>query len=469
MPGFRKPEKDLPMSSDPDSPDEVAIRVQGLSKCYQIYDNPRDRLKQFIVPRLRRLFRRPPKQYFREFWALKDVSFEVKKGETVGIIGRNGSGKSTLLQMICGTLHPTSGSIQTSGRIAALLELGSGFNPEFTGRENVYMNAAVLGLSTEEIDSRFKDIVVFAEIGDFIEQPVKTYSSGMMLRLAFAVIVHVDADILVVDEALAVGDVFFVQKCMRFLREFMEKGTVVFVSHDSGAVLNLCQSGVLLDEGVILSEGKPKHMMERYLESLHGAAQILESSTQEEDAPEIDDIKKPLRDMRMDFINQSNLRNDIEVFCFSDGLSGFGNGGVRITNVSFLDSQLRPLLWIVGGEEVVIAIAFESDRDLSNYIVGFQVKDRLGQVIFGDNTYLSYKDDNNFLPAKKNVEAKFKFQMPILPTGDYTVMAAIAEGSQENHAVLQWVHDALVIKVHSSMVCHGLIQVPMSKISVINT
>jgi lipopolysaccharide transport system ATP-binding protein len=211
------------------SSSDIAIRVQGLSKRYEIYTKPSDRLKQFVLPLLQRLTGKASKQYFREFWALKDVSFEVRKGQTVGIIGRNGSGKSTLLQMICGTITPTTGSIQTNGRVAALLELGSGFNPEFTGRENIYMNASVLGLNSSEIDIRFNDIVDFADIGDFVEQPVKTYSSGMMVRLAFAVIAHVDADILVVDEALSVGDAFFAQKCMRFLRKFMETGTVLFV------------------------------------------------------------------------------------------------------------------------------------------------------------------------------------------------------------------------------------------------
>ena len=188
---------------------DIAISVQNLSKCFQIYDNPRDRLKQFVLPRMQR----EPKQYFREFWALKDVSFEIKKGETVGIVGRNGSGKSTLLQLICGTLNPTGGSVQTNGRIAALLELGSGFNPEFTGRENVYMNAAVLGLSKSEVDARFDDIAAFAEIGQFIEQPVKTYSSGMTVRLAFSIAINVDPEILIVDEALSVGDELFQRKC----------------------------------------------------------------------------------------------------------------------------------------------------------------------------------------------------------------------------------------------------------------
>ncbi|MCK5232398.1 MAG: ABC transporter ATP-binding protein [Desulfobulbaceae bacterium] len=223
---------------------EIVIKVENLSKCFQIYDQPHDRLKQSIYPRLQRLAGKPPKQYFSEFWALQDISLQVKKGETVGIIGRNGSGKSTLLQMICGTLYPTTGSIQTTGRVVALLELGSGFNPEFTGRENVYMNAAVIGLSKKETDTRFDDIVAFADIGDFIEQPVKTYSSGMMVRLAFAVIAHVDADILVVDEALAVGDAFFTQKCMRFMRNLMKTGTVLFVSHDTGSVRNLCTKAI---------------------------------------------------------------------------------------------------------------------------------------------------------------------------------------------------------------------------------
>ncbi|MDP3535313.1 MAG: ABC transporter ATP-binding protein, partial [Halomonas sp.] len=233
------------------SSDNIAIKVRGVNKHYQIYDKPNDRLKQFIMPRIKRLMGRPAGCYFTEFKALHDVSFDIKQGETVGIIGRNGSGKSTLLQMICGTLTPTQGQIETHGRIAALLELGSGFNPEFTGRENVYMNATVLGLTTEEVDQRFDSIVDFADIGDFIEQPTKTYSSGMSVRLAFAVIAHVDADILVIDEALSVGDAFFVQKCMRFLRKFMETGTVLFVSHDTGAIINLCQRVVWLDKGEV--------------------------------------------------------------------------------------------------------------------------------------------------------------------------------------------------------------------------
>jgi lipopolysaccharide transport system ATP-binding protein len=232
------------MSSD------IAIRVTNLSKCYHIYDRPQDRLKQSIVPRLQRLIGRQPTQYAREFWALKDVSFEVKRGETVGIIGRNGSGKSTLLQMICGTLTPTSGTIETRGRVAALLELGAGFNPEFTGRENVYMNGAVLGLTKEEIDARFDDIAAFADIGEFIEQPVKIYSTGMYLRLAFSVVAHVNAEVLVVDEALAVGDIAFQTKCYSLLNELRASGaSILVVSHDLGTVRSFCGRALYLERG----------------------------------------------------------------------------------------------------------------------------------------------------------------------------------------------------------------------------
>ena len=239
---------------------DIAIKVESLSKCYQIYDKPHDRLLQMLT--------RGHKQFFREFWALKDVSFEVRKGETVGIIGRNGSGKSTLLKMICSTLNPTSGNIQANGRIAALLELGSGFNPEFTGRENVYMNGALLGLSKEQIDARYDDIAAFADIGNFLNQPVKTYSSGMVVRLAFAVIAHVDADILVVDEALSVGDAAFTQKCMRFIRKFREEHSLLFVSHDTSTVINLCDRAIWLKDGRMQESGSSKYVCETYLNDI---------------------------------------------------------------------------------------------------------------------------------------------------------------------------------------------------------
>jgi lipopolysaccharide transport system ATP-binding protein len=252
------------MSSD------IAIKVEGLSKCYQLYGSPRDRLKQMLM--------RGRKQYYREFWALRDLSFEIKRGETVGIIGRNGSGKSTLLQLICGTLSPTSGSIQTHGRIAALLELGSGFNPEFTGRENVYMNGSILGLSTDEITTRFDEITAFADIGQFIDQPIKSYSSGMLVRLAFAVAINMDPQILVVDEALSVGDELFQRKCFARIEAIKKSGaTILFVSHSGSAVVELCDRAILLDRGDLLIDGAPKPVVGRYQKLIYAPEENQES------------------------------------------------------------------------------------------------------------------------------------------------------------------------------------------------
>lgn len=251
-------------------PNEVSIRVENLSKCYQIFDKPRDRLKQMILPRLAGMMGKTGRPHYREFWALKDVSFSVGRGEAVGIVGRNGSGKSTLLQIICGTLAPTDGSVACSGRIAALLELGSGFNPEFTGRENVYLNGALFGASREEIDERFDRIAAFADIGSFIDQLVKTYSSGMAVRLAFAVAIHVDPEILVVDEALAVGDEMFQRKCFSRIEAIRSSGTtILFVSHSGAQVIELCDRALLLDGGRRLLVGQPKHVVGSYQKLLY--------------------------------------------------------------------------------------------------------------------------------------------------------------------------------------------------------
>lgn len=244
---------------------EVVIKVERLSKCYQIYEKPRDRLKQFILPRIQKMLGLQLKKYFREFLALNDITFEVKKGEMIGIIGRNGSGKSTLLQMICGTLNPSGGNFQVNGRIAALLELGSGFNPDFTGRENIYMNGVVLGLTHDEIDSRFDNIVAFSEIGSFIDQQVKTYSSGMMMRLAFSVAISVDPDILVVDEALAVGDEAFQRKCYSRIEEIKKNGTsILFVTQSTQLVLETCDRVIVLNQGALLFDGEPHQGINYY-------------------------------------------------------------------------------------------------------------------------------------------------------------------------------------------------------------
>jgi ABC-type polysaccharide/polyol phosphate transport system ATPase subunit len=260
-------------------PGDVIISVKNLSKAYRIWQTPSARLHGPLTAAAAALFPRATAPHralsaratrsYRDFHALRDVSFEIRRGEATGIIGRNGSGKSTLLQLIAGTLTATSGSIQVNGRVSALLELGSGFNPEFTGRENVFLNGSIYGLSRAEMNARFDEIAAFADIGDFIEQPVKTYSSGMMMRLAFAVAVSVQPDILIVDEALSVGDVFFTQKCFQRIREIVHRGaTLIFVSHDTGSVQNLCDRGILLSQGKLIHDGAPEECVSRYF-NLH--------------------------------------------------------------------------------------------------------------------------------------------------------------------------------------------------------
>jgi lipopolysaccharide transport system ATP-binding protein len=431
---------------------EVAISVEGLSKAFRLYKRPQDRLLQHI-------FRN--KKYFREFHALSEISFDVKKGETVGIIGRNGSGKSTLLQLICGTLTPTLGQITVHGRVAALLELGAGFNPEFTGRENVYLNAAILGLTRQQIDARLEDIFAFAEIGDFVDQPVKTYSSGMYVRLAFAVIAHVDADILIIDEALAVGDALFTQKCMRYLRRFRETGTVLFVSHDSAAVTNLCQRAIWLREGKIMEQGDAKDVCEAYLASLFES----ENKTGNMRAAEVQRAEpKDWVDQRQQFLNASNLRNDLEIFRFDPTQAGFGQGGAHIEDVHLADADGNQLTWVVGGEVARLNVCVRANQSLKKPIVGFFVKDRLGQTLFGDNTYLSYAETPQATAEGGLLHAEFCFPMPLLPPGDYAIAVAVADGTQAEHVQHHWIHDAVLFRSHSSASATGLVGIPMLNI-----
>lgn len=465
------------------SSEHVAIKVRGLGKRFDIFDRPSDRLKQPLVNRMRGLLGLPPVQYGKEHWALRDVSFEIPRGETVGIIGRNGSGKSTLLQMICGILTPGAGDVEVNGRVAALLELGAGFNPEFTGRENVYMNGAILGLSNSEVDQRFEKIAAFADIGTYIDQPVNTYSSGMYVRLAFAVMAHVDAEILVIDEALAVGDVFFTQKCMRFLRQFQLNGTVLFVSHDSGAVVNLCQRAVWLDRGVLREIGPAHRICEHYLASQYASAAEKELTQKPaeaapdkifvvpaSDAPERIPAAQQ-RDMRNDFINLTSLRNDIEIFQFSGPSRHFGAGGAIVKEAYLADYSANYLTWAIGGEEVQMVVKVNVQIPVDKMIIGFFLKDRLGQVLFGDNTHLSYCQKPVSAAPGDVIEARFPFRMPILPQGSYTVDVAVADGTHEEHVQLQWVHDAIAIKSHASSTSTGLIGIPFGQIELkkINT
>ncbi|QNQ41343.1 ABC transporter ATP-binding protein [Brucella intermedia] len=251
------------------SSDAVLVDVVTLSKRFQIYDAPSDRFKQFVVPRLQRTLGMQQTSYMKEFWALRDVSFQLRKGETVGIIGRNGSGKSTLLQLICGTLMPTNGNISVRGRIAALLELGAGFNPEFSGRDNVFVSASIAGISQEDMRRRFSDIEAFADIGEFIDQPVKTYSSGMFVRLAFATAIHTSPDILVVDEALAVGDTAFQTKCLTRIRELQKRGvTILLVTHSTNTLLEYCDRAIYLKKGTKVLDGACREVVKQYADDL---------------------------------------------------------------------------------------------------------------------------------------------------------------------------------------------------------
>jgi len=398
---------------------DFAIRARNLGKCYQIYNQPIDRLKQSLW--------RGRKQFYREFWALREVSIEIKKGETVGIIGSNGSGKSTLLQLICGVLYPTEGEVEINGRIAALLELGAGFNPEFTGRENVYMNAAIMGLSRAETDARFDDIVAFADIGNFLDQPVKTYSSGMYVRLAFATAVNVSADILVVDEALAVGDARFQQKCMAKIREFCRSGTVIFVSHDTTAVTELCSRVLWIESGRVKMDGEPKLVVEKYLEHMYG-----EGSRTEKELLETSSISG----------NNYNLNNFIPV---TNDIRQFGNRKVVIESVRLLSPRGSNGV-VYSGRKCEISLILHARERISKPIVGYTVKDRLGREIFGDNTAL-IKYPLSPLAAGKRYLITFKLDAwPNLVEGDYAISAAVAEGTMEDHVQCHWLHDVFIVK-----------------------
>lgn len=454
--------------------DELAVRVQGLSKCYQIYDRPSDRLRQFIIPRASAMLGGQIKQYYRDFWALKDVSFEVRRGETVGIIGRNGSGKSTLLQIICGTLTPTTGTVETRGRVAALLELGAGFNPEFSGRENVFMNAALLGLTREQTEQRFDRIAAFADIGEFMEQPVKTYSSGMYVRLAFAVIAHVDADILIIDEALSVGDAVFTQKCMRFIRSFQAHGTLLFVSHDMGSVQNLCQSSVWLGRGELLKMGPSKEVVESYLkytlQEVYGGDVKLGAAANPVSAVVETNSKLAAEDVALangpdavtsvlDYGAKASVEPNLE------NAEGWKTGVAEVIAVELVRADSSSVGILEGGEKVLLTVKARTHEDLENPILGFLFRDRLGQDLFGENTLSFTSEHRRTLKKGDLFEAKFAFTLPMLPNGQYSVMASVADGTLHSNVQHHYLHDALIINVLSSAVRWGLVGVPFEKIS----
>ena len=431
------------------SSNEIAIQVSGLGKCYQIYNRPQDRLKQSIIPRLRTLAGWTPKSYFHEFWALRDVSFEVRKGETVGIIGRNGSGKSTLLQLICGTLTPTNGWVQTTGRLAALLELGSGFNPEFTGRENVYLNGSILGLSKEEINARFEDIIAFADIGEFIEQPVRMYSSGMFVRLAFAISIMSQPDILIVDEALSVGDMKFQAKCMTALKRRQESGmTILFVSHDISALKSLCSRGVYLDRGELKRQGTAAEVAEHYIQKMREemSADQLKTTTASDAAidNEAASIKKRGTSLS---VRSDGVMKTSEEFTKRVSQFRYGTGDARITYIELLDFNDQPITVVDFDQEVKVRIYFEAfvENEIS---VNFNVKDDKKNNITGSNFLLAGLSLLDVLPGNR-FQIDYSIRLP-LHEGIYSIQAALTgpiSPYQKTANYLDYIEDAVVFSV----------------------
>jgi len=424
----------------------VAIAVSGLSKCFHIYDAPRDRLLQMLF--------RGRRKYFREFWALRDVSFSVGVGETIGIVGRNGSGKSTLLQMICGTLNPTGGEIKTSGRIAALLELGSGFNPEFSGRENVYMNAAVLGLSRAETDARFADIETFAEIGEFIDQPVKTYSSGMMVRLAFAVAINVDAQILVVDEALAVGDELFQRKCYARIEELKKAGaTILFVSHSGSAIIDLCDQAILLDAGELLGVGKPSLIVSSYQKLLYAPGDKRASVRRL--------IQEGLKDGNYSDNMAASLNDDAAVAptshpevmdeTFDPGFlprsaSAFESRGAHIGNVRICTPDWKEVNGLVRRRSYLFCYEVIFDRTVSNVRFAMLIKSATGMPLGGGLSASSLAEAISIVRSGARYAVEFKFNCYLNP-GVYFLNAGVFGCDDSEEVVLHRKVDVLAFRV----------------------
>ena len=400
---------------------DIAISVKNICKRYQLYDSPQHRLKEALHP-----FR---KKYHKDFYALDGVSFEVKRGQTVGIIGKNGSGKSTLLKIITGVLTPTSGEVVVDGKVSALLELGSGFNPEFTGIENIYFNGKLMGYTREQIDAKLDNVLSFAEIGDFVNQPVKTYSSGMFVRLAFATAINIDPDILIVDEALSVGDIRFQQKCYRKLNEFREAGkTILFVTHSMSIVKNYCSTAIWIKDGSVCQTGKPDDVISDYTSYMYFGL--------------VSDMKKESSPQKSSNSSSSQIEWSSVSNCTS-----YGTGAAEIKKVSLCRKDgFEKTSELKGGEDVAFMLNIDIKDDIATPIVGFILKDRLGNQILGINTYLLGR---HMQSAKKgeNLTVEFDFKFPKITNGNYTFSPAIAEGTQFDHVQHHWVHDAYIVQV----------------------
>ncbi|PZM14878.1 ABC transporter ATP-binding protein [Rhizobium tubonense] len=432
--------------------DKAVIDVKNLSKRYDIYDHPRDRLRQLVIPRLHGLAGRlklakpeNPPTYHREFWALRDISFQVKPGETLGIIGRNGSGKSTLLQILAGTLSPTSGDVKVDGRIAALLELGSGFNPEFSGRDNVFLNARILGLSQRQIEERYDRIVEFADIGDFIEQPVKSYSSGMFVRLAFAVQAHIDASIVIIDEALAVGDVFFRQKCYARLEALRDSGAaILLVSHAMTDIEQFCDRAILLDHGEALFVGESTEAAKRYYQ-LHqpklaeriGAAPVDASITRPVTLPSA---------TRADFWPEDTA------FVNAESVNQVGNGSARCTRYGVFDTSGNRCASFAQGETAVFCYEFLLSDPIAIPLAGVVLQNERGINVHGKGSLEYSTKTPQHLPAGTLVRCRQSVELK-LELGEYSFELGLATiDAKTYHEMANFNHERIFS--HISRVCH---------------
>lgn len=424
------------MSSD------VAIHVQGVSKCYQIYGSPQSRLKEFFAPKIRRILGLKEKKYYEEFWALKDVSFDVKSGETVGIIGQNGAGKSTLLQLIVGTLAASSGAIDRPKKIAAILELGAGFNPDFTGRENAEMNAGLLGVPSSEIGKKIPLIESYADIGEFFDQPVRIYSSGMYSRLAFAVAAHLDPDVLIVDEALSVGDAKFQAKCFRTFEQLQKSGkTILFVTHSVDLVCRHCTSAVLLNQGRVAFQGDPKTAVNIYLDLLFGSSRESASVALEKHTDQSYVGTKSDNDhLRVDGFESRPSYNHAEY--------RWGGGAAKVTDFILRPDGKAVNTSIVNSDELlVISLLVEFDKDVDRPIYGFTLKTPDGVAVAGTNSR-DWRGNKEYIPVKsgEHVEIAFKF-IPRVGGGDYLLSFGVAEDINGEIIPLDRRYDSVAITV----------------------
>ena len=423
------------MSSDPDvsaqsvnqTYEDVAIHVSNLSKNYHIYDRPEDRLKQFIFSRLYRSVGKQPVSYYRDFWALQGISFEIKKGETVGIVGKNGAGKSTLLQVLTGTLTPTSGNVQINGRLAALLELGSGFNPEFTGRENVYLNGTILGMSRNEVDARLDDILAFADIGEFIDQPVKTYSSGMYVRLAFAIQANIDPDILIVDEALAVGDAHFVHKCMLRFNELQTQGcTILFVSHDANAVRNLCERAIWIEGGEVKQVDDAGKVVDDYLAWLFGQTVVTNVAANTDNVTVSPDHNMP--GLSSGLLPETSIPNVDR---------RLGDQKCEILGAGLYNETLNPISSTFNNCTVVIRLTIRNNSlpHDSRPIAGYIFRNAKGQEIASTNNDVEETDIGS-LPVGGHTTVRMYIDLPILHPGSYAFSLVVGYILKNKEAIV---------------------------------